>query len=119
MSRIVNGTVIPDVEEGGGDGVDGGVVSTVRSFVRRRTVNIAGFDVPWMGAALGGGLTTLWFGITGLFLFIAVLGVSHFAFGSQGRGGRSGAGGSSGRGQQPGKPNIKGMGDLPKPPPSS
>eukprot|EP00611_Tribonema_gayanum_P022815 TRINITY_DN4664_c1_g1_i2.p2 TRINITY_DN4664_c1_g1~~TRINITY_DN4664_c1_g1_i2.p2 ORF type:complete len:116 (-),score=20.41 TRINITY_DN4664_c1_g1_i2:590-937(-) len=110
---IVNGEIV-DPESGLTAGQEQGSVSALArarhavTRFRRRPVNLLGFAVPMPVAELCALLAVFWFGPAGLLLFGAVAAVSHFAF-------RDGGGG----GRRRDRAVMRGMKDLPQPPPSS
>mmetsp|Transcript_33862 Transcript_33862/g.94355 ORF Transcript_33862/g.94355 Transcript_33862/m.94355 type:complete len:121 (-) Transcript_33862:655-1017(-) len=116
MPKIVNGSIVTETaeESAGGSGAGAGSAGAVL----QKQVSIAGKQVPlW---AVGGGAGVLAFvlaGSAGLFyVFVAAVlygGCQVFAAGNA----RPSSGGGARRRAGGGGANIKGFGDLPKPPP--
>ncbi|KAG5191936.1 hypothetical protein JKP88DRAFT_242787 [Tribonema minus] len=139
---IVNGEIV-DPESGLTAGQEQGSVSALArarhavTRFRRRSVNLLGFAVPLPVAELCALLAVFWFGPAGLLLFGAVAAVSHFAFRDgcinwslshlsplhacifNDSGGSGGGGGGGGGGRRRDRAVMRGMKDLPQPPPSS
>lgn len=133
MSKIVNGTIVPpgqDLEAGvaGSSAAGSGQGRTAKAYAAMgERLNVCGRDMPvWQVILIVSGFAVFLGGLKALF-YVAIGAVVYTgikAFGGNGngnasqgsgsRGGRPGGGGGGpGRGRR--GPNIKGVGDLPKP----
>eukprot|EP00904_Undaria_pinnatifida_P002506 jgi/Undpi1/12256/HiC_scaffold_5.g01932.m1 len=111
MVRLVEGRIVSDDEAAGSEGVLNCAMST--------RINLFGFRVPLGVACAIAAFALLRFGLPGLGFVVMVAAVSYFAFNDGGSGG-SGGGSSGGRSRREGLGrNVRGMDDIPKPPPSS
>mmetsp|Transcript_141214 Transcript_141214/g.343037 ORF Transcript_141214/g.343037 Transcript_141214/m.343037 type:complete len:137 (-) Transcript_141214:258-668(-) len=132
MSKIVNGTIVrpgqsPDLEAGAGGGSGSGGagsahVAKAYAAIGER-VTVCGREMAlWQLLALAAGAALLLGGLKALF-YVAIGSIVYTAFkafgagqsgsSSSSSGGRPGGGGGGPKGRR--GPNIKGMGDLPKP----
>ncbi|CAN0139621.1 unnamed protein product [Scytosiphon promiscuus] len=113
MVRLVDGQIVPDDD---GDASGGGILGRLVRCRTGTTINLLGFRVPLTVACLFFLFAFLRFGPQGLLLMGVVAVASHFACGGDG-----GSGGGSGGRRRPFSrgTNVRGIGDLPRPPPSS
>ncbi|CAM9372842.1 unnamed protein product [Ectocarpus sp. 4 AP-2014] len=108
MVRLVEGQIVAEDEDGAG--------GWLRRLLRCRTINFLGFRVPLYWSCLIVVFAGLKFGIFGLLFVAAAAGASQYACNDGG----SGGGGSGGRRRPFARgSNVRGISDLPKPPPSS
>ncbi|CAM9806182.1 unnamed protein product [Pylaiella littoralis] len=111
MVRLVEGHIVADDE--GGDSTDG-LLSGLLRCRGGTTINFLGFRVPLYWSCVAAVFALLRFGAPGLLFVAVVAGASHFACRDDGSGESSGGRRPFARGS-----NIRGIGDLPRPPPSS
>ncbi|CAN0262474.1 unnamed protein product [Ectocarpus fasciculatus] len=110
MVRLVEGQIVAEDED---DSTAGG---WLRRLLRCRTINFLGFRVPLYWSCVILVFAGLKFGVFGLLFVAAAAGASQYACNNDG-----GSGGGSGGRRRPFArgSNVRGIGDLPKPPPSS
>eukprot|EP00903_Cladosiphon_okamuranus_P016400 g15122.t1 len=109
MVRLVEGRVVAD-----DDGDSGGFLTRVLRCRGDTTINLLGFRLPFYWSIVMAVFAALRFGVPGLVFLGIVASASHYGCNDEG-----GGGSGSRRILFSRRSNIRGMEDLPRPPPSS